>query len=239
MPLYAYCLGDEVAARMLEDVTGVGGAKPHLVRHGEICVVVSNFEGETVSVTRENVFGHERVIQRVLRFATPLPFRFGTLVSDGRLEAFIHEHSDALRKNLERVRDSVEMSVKIIWDAAEEGGAPAFESGGGQKPEAPTLGKGAAYLAARRREILGDELLKERAAEITAWLTERIGSAAKDCNVRVRTTESLVVRAAYLVRRAALSDYQERVERVRRERPKLRFLTSGPWPPYSFSNIKP
>lgn len=243
MTLYAYCLSDELAGRAPEGVIGVGGMRPRLHECEGIDVVVSEFEGERVTVERENVFAHERVIQSVLRDVTPLPFRFGTLATSKGLAEYVEAHRARLIKSLEYVRDSLEMSVKIIWDAQETlrraEGFEAEGAGGESEDESPASGKGAAYLAARRREIMGDKLLKERAEELAAWLIERIGEAANDRNIEVRPTESLVVRAAFLVRRARLKDYQKRMEEARAERPALRFLTSGPWPPYSFSNINP
>jgi hypothetical protein len=239
MLLYAYCLSDAVTPSVLEGLKGIGGVKPRLLRCGEIYAVVCDFDGDTVSVTRENVFAHERVIERVLATATPLPFRFSTLVSAGRLEAFVNENLDTLRERLRHVRDAVEMSVKILWDVAGQRSASAHLFAAVPESESGNAGRGAAYLQARRREILGDELLQKRAEELAAWLAHGPGGAAKDSIVRVGPTESLVIRAAFLVRRSDVSDYQERLEAARRERPGLRFLTSGPWPPYSFCNIKP
>ena len=239
--MYVYCLSDDVTARMLEEAAGVAGARPRIIGCYEISVVVSDFEGETVAINRENVFAHERVIQNVLRHTTPLPFRFGTLVSAERLEAYVAANRDRLVKSMERVRDSVEMSVKIIWDAeAVRRAALRAEQVVERKgDEALSTGKGTAYLAAKRREIMGDELLKERAEEIAAWLAGCVSLVTKEQVAQVRPVESLVVRAAYLVGREHLSDYQERLDEARRERAHLRFLTSGPWPPYSFSNINP
>lgn len=242
MTLYAYCLSDELEGRVPEDLVGVGGGRPRLQEHQGIQAVVSEFEGERVTLLRENVFAHERVVQSVLRSVTPLPFRFGTLVTAKGLEKYVEANRARLIKSLERVRGSVEMSVKIIWDAespASAGGLEAESDGGEREAGRPGVGKGAAYLAARRREILGDELLKERADEIAGWLAERVCAAACEREIEVRPNESLVVRAAFLVRREHLSDYQARVEEARKERAHLRFLTSGPWPPYSFSNINP
>lgn len=242
MTLYAYCLSDELAGRVPEDVTGVDGKGPRILEYEGIQVVVSEFEGAKVAVERENVFAHERVIQRVLGHVTPLPFRFGTLVTSKGLEEYVRGNRAQLIKSLEHVRDSLEMSVKIIWDAQSmrgEVGRRAEAARGRKVDESPAYGKGAAYLAARRREILGDDLLKERAEEIAAWLGQRIGEAAHDRNLEKRPSASLVVRAAFLVRRARLKGYQKRVDEARAERAHLRFLTSGPWPPYSFSNINP
>ncbi|HEX8747189.1 MAG TPA: GvpL/GvpF family gas vesicle protein [Pyrinomonadaceae bacterium] len=241
MTLYAYCLSDELSDSMLGDVAGVGGTGPRLLRYGDISVAVSEFEGERVEVARENVFAHERVVQYVLRHITPLPFRFGTLVTTAGLEEFLEASRARLIKSLEHVRGSVEMSVKIIWDAESirRLGLGAEGSASGKQNETKLQGKGAAYLVAKRKRILGKEQLKERAKEIADWLTGTVGGAAFDRNVEVLPSESLVVRAAYLVRRELLGDYRQKLEAARVARPDLRFLTSGPWPPYSFSIINP
>jgi hypothetical protein len=241
MSLYAYCLSDELRGEMLEDVAGVCGMRPRLMECGGVSAAVSDFEEERISVEREHVFAHERVIQRVLAHVTPLPFRFGTIVTARGLEEYIEANRAQLIKSMERVRGSVEMSVKIIWDAEKMRGAalrPDAERGESIYAEPQTAGKGAAYLAARRREILGDELLKERAEELAAWLTAVVGETAVESDTQTRPSESLVIRAGFLVRRERLREYQACVERARAERGGLRFLTSGPWPPYSFSNIK-
>lgn len=239
MNFYAYCLSNEVTARMIKGVAGVAGASPRLLQCAEAAVVVSEFEGEQVAATRENVFAHERVIRQVLPYTTPLPFRFGTLTSEERLKSYAANNREALLASLARVRGSVEMSVKIIWNPDEtkreqEGEAPAQPDETGEENR---QGKGTAFLAAKRREILGDEFLKDRAEEIAAWLRERFQGTTIEADVRVSPTETLIVRAAFLVQRNKLDNYRRIVEEAQREREKLRFLTSGPWPPYSFSNI--
>jgi hypothetical protein len=241
MALYAYCLIHQSTPCELEALAGVEDSLPRLIACDEFSVVVSDCAGERVAVGRENVFAHERVIHHVLRQTTPLPFRFGTLVNPGRLEAYLNSNRAALLKGLERVRDAVEMSVKIIWDR-ETFSRPDFGAEDEDKAQADEprgLGKGAAYLAAKRREILGDELLKERAGELAEWLAARVDEVVIEQSVEVRPMQTLCLRAAYLVQRSRLEEYQTRIEEARVQRDGLRFLTSGPWPPYSFSNINP
>jgi hypothetical protein len=240
MPFYAYCLSDEVTDRMIESVAGVAGAgTPQLIRYGAITAVVSQLEGERVGLTRENVFAHERVVGSVLAHTTPLPFRFGTVVGVSQLEGYVNSQREYLLTQLARVRGSVEMSVKVVWNLEDvrreatardalKGGAPEVESG------AEPLGLGAAFMAAKRREILGDEALRSEADRTASWLNGRLGDAVREMEVRVRPTEALVVAAAHMVLRERLEEYQERLRAARLERPDLHFLTSGPWPPYSF-----
>jgi len=70
-------------------------------------------------------------------------------------------------------------------------------------------------------------------------LRTRVGEAAREHDLMVQPNESLVVRAAFLVEREGLEEYRRRVAEACQERSALRFLTSGPWPPYSFSHINP
>src|SRR5205823_5101757 len=116
MNLYAYCLSDEVTDNTIKSEIGMAGAKPRLIRCGEIAAVVSEFDDEQVNVTRENVLAHERVVRRVLSETTPLPFRFGTVVTEAQLQSYLDSQRDSLKAQLERVRGCVEMSVKVIWN---------------------------------------------------------------------------------------------------------------------------
>lgn len=232
--LYAYCAGDELAAEAFEGATGVGGSPLMLVRRGALAVLVSEFEGDAVPATRENVAEHNRVNALALARSTPLPFRFGTLVEDSRLAAYVAKQEASLVAALGRVRGCVEMGAKVIWDAGVQGAAGAEddegEAGGGQ-----SAGAGTAFLLAKRREVLGEEALRSRAEGVAAALASRLEGLARESSVQVNPKGSLVVRAAHLIERGREEEYRERVRALGREREDLRLMASGPWPPYSFS----
>lgn len=239
MKLYAYCLSDEVKLSTVESEIGLAGAKPYLIRCEEIAAVVSDFDDEKAAVTRENVLRHERIVRRVLAEATPLPFRFGTIVSEARLQSYLNSQQASLRAQLARVRGCVEMSVKVIWKPEavrhedESRDAQAKSAGEAGKT---TRGSGTAFLAAKRREILGDETLKARAEELSAWLAACLGDVVREALVSLQPTESLVLSASHLVERTRLDEYREALKRAQSERVELHFLTSGAWPPYSFTS---
>ena len=202
---------------------------------------------------------HNRVNAAVLARSTPLPFRFGTLADGRRLADYVSANEAALLSALARVRGSVEMGVKIRWEAekaevkrrkakeeseeaegrldAEAGGGAESELSGGARDQRPGGGSGTAFLLARRREILGDEALRRRAEEVAAWLASRVSELVRESSARTSPSEALVLRAAHLVERARLGEYRARVRELSGERAGLHFLASGPWPPYSFSEI--
>jgi hypothetical protein len=134
-----------------------------------------------------------------------------------------------LEHRLETVKDCVEMSIKVIWQKA-------FEN-----DESPTtkesLGVGTAFLVAKRQELFGDERLVRKSQEIADWLSGRIKNLVKQENVSVHPKQKLVLSGGYLVERGIQAQFRARVEDLAVERTELHFLTSGPWPPYTFANI--
>ena len=228
MKLYVYCVAEAVES-IAETVRGVSNAPVGLLNIEGLAVLVSNLEADTVPVNRENVLAHAAVVRSVMDRTTPLPFRFGTLVSEAQLRSYLETRKPALETKLAHVRDCVEMSVKIIWEPTTENSS-----------EQPVVasGTGTAFLAEKRREILGDERRSAAAKEISTWLHQSLSGLTRDEQVTVRPNEKLVVAASHLVERPRVRQYQDKVAEVHESRPDLHFLLSGPWPPYSFVNIE-
>ena len=235
MSLYAYCLCQELDAAALETVSGLGGATPFALQYNGIAAVVSKVEGSPVTVTRENALSHAKVVSHVFAQTTPLPFRFGALLKRAELDGFVESNRQSLVAMLARVRGMAEMSVKIIDerkqvdDASHECRKPA-EAGAG-------IGEGAMFLAEKQREFEENRISEERAGEIAIWLAERLDGIVSNTFVRVRPSRGLAVKVAHLVERRRLDEYREILRLAREERRTLLFLTSGPWPPYSFCDL--
>lgn len=231
MSLYLYCLIDDAIA---EDVLlssapeGISGSLVTFYSSADFGLLVSDFAGTSVPVTRENVLKHAAVVSAVLPVTTPLPFRFGTLVTEAELESYLSARAAALRAKQDLVRGCVEMSVKIIWDR--EWTPEQSAAGKSDKP-------GTSFLVEKRSEILGGEARAAEAKRIAGWLAECLGNAVKDLNLKTNTTEKLLVSAAHLVERGSVERYKAALRSAELERPELHFLASGPWPPYSFANI--
>jgi hypothetical protein len=234
MKLYAYCLTDSPVA--LEEIVGLSGARPYLIWEDEFSAVVSDYAGDLVGATAENVFDHQRVVDHVLTQSTPLPFRFASLVSEPAIRSYIRSQEAGLRATFARVRDCVEMAVKVIWDseAIRQIGSPVQ---GSNTSPLGSIGAGTAFLLAKQREILGDELLKSEAARIADWLSACVADYVKAEDVQVRPERPMVLTAAFLVERQNLTHYRYRLTLLQDERKDLRFLTSGPWAPYTFAKI--
>src|SRR5215510_12395382 len=109
MKLYAYCLVEDFDA-FDANTRGISGAVVRLLTVDEFAVLVSNFNSETVTVTRENALDHAAVVRSVLDRTTPLPFRYGTLVTEQQLKSYVSARKPSLQTRFAHVRGCVEMS---------------------------------------------------------------------------------------------------------------------------------
>lgn len=240
MKLYAYCVSEDGKPVDKELVTGIAGSSVRWLKADELIVAVSDVDGDTIAITRENVLAHERVVRRVLEYTTPLPFRFGTLVSETRLRSYLQTQQAAFLSKLLLVDGCVEMGVKIIWQPHSTNKESQSEELSATTPvgKQPIEGAGSAFLLAKRQQVMGEKILAEKAGEIASWLNERIAASIRKDQTSVRPDEKLVLTSAHLVERAVLEQYRRTLKQACSERPELHFLTSGPWPPYSFVNIE-
>ena len=228
MKLYAYCVTEGIET-LEEPTLGVSSAPVRILKTENLSVLVSDLDSDSVPVTRDNALAHAAVVRSILDHTTPLPFRFGTIVTEQQLRNYISARGPSLETKLARLRGCIEMSVKIICESMQT--EPSMTSSD------PGSGPGASFLAAKRREILGDESKAAQATEISTWLHEQVQDLLRDEQVTLRPTEKLVLSAAHLVERTKIPQYREKLAEARHKRPELHFLLSGPWPPYSFANI--
>ena len=228
MKFYVYCLADAINA--LPALNGISGARVDVIKVEDFSLLVSEFQGDAAPpVTRENALAHAAVIGSVLNESTPLPFRFGSVVTDEQLRSYITSRRGALEAKLAQVRGCVEMSVKIISDTDDRDLNVADES---------TQGPGARFLKEKQRELLGSERRGEDAKQVAAWLKSQVETYVRQEEISLCPTEKLIVAAAHLVSREQVAEYRGRLAEARKTRPELHFLVSGPWPPYTFSNIE-
>lgn len=232
MKLYAYCVVTASALEQLQ-ITGLSDQKVYSLASSNLAAAVSQLEGDAAPITKENVLIHQRVVTTVLEQTTPLPFRFGTVISEEQLTSYLESRKEALAKNLELVHGCVEMSIKIIWQNSAIS-QPTLKSR--QEGEAAE-GVGASFLRSKSEQIRGSQQLLAQAEGISAWLKSFVLPHVRDARFEMNPSQRLVLAAACLVERSRLDLYRSALERARQERPDLHFLTSGPWPPYTFANI--
>jgi Gas vesicle synthesis protein GvpL/GvpF len=202
---------------------GLAQAPLEGVREGELLAVISRHVHPPGDPAPDALWIHERVLERLMTDRAVLPMRFGTrLADDDALQESLARRQQEFLGSLDRVRGRVEIGVRAMQplDAQHVNGARSAT------PARDAM-SGRAYLEAKLRN--GRRVEREAAA-----IHEPLAAlAAASARQAARGPDELL-RASYLVDRAAVARFRATVERVQRADPGVAILCTGPWPPYSF-----
>src|SRR5207253_6937338 len=96
---------------------GVGSMPVKAVVAGPLQCFVSRFESgsmEGKATIRESALEFHRTVQELFRQAAVVPFRFPTILADeNEISAFLAKHSSEYESALLRLRDAVQMEIRI------------------------------------------------------------------------------------------------------------------------------
>jgi Gas vesicle synthesis protein GvpL/GvpF len=158
-------------------------------------------------VTVDKLVDRERVLDALMEDRDVLPVRFGTALADEAAAArVLMERHDELEAALDHVRGACELAVRARLAGAVDDVVHA---------------SGREYLRAR----VGS-------SEEARRLHDRLKAIARAAVVRSGPD---VLRAAYLVDRAAVPGFVAEVQDAQQSCPELSILCTGPWPPFSFA----
>jgi hypothetical protein len=218
MGLYLYCLG-QPSHPPPSSIEGLDGVPVRATEVAGFSAWVSDLD-RAPGASLERVRAHNDVVTAATGIATPLPLRFGQwFPSHQAMERSIEERRGSLADGLARVHEALEFGVRILDPEHQD--------------SAPDRTTGTAYLEALARRAQSDEADRDRgravAAELAAWLAPLVRQE------RVRPIGGGTLAAVvHLVDRHDIGNYNTRVRSFPPQRPELRFLFTGPWPPYGF-----
>jgi hypothetical protein len=203
--------------RDLPEIDGLAGARIERLRVDEVDAVFSRAAGRPSRATvRSDALAHGAVVEALRECsAVVVPVRFGELLpDDAALDASLRERLDSMRDNFDRVRDCVEIGVRV-YD-----GATLVE----RSRSGTDYMRRRARCESGRREAVGD-------------LNRRLGTLSRDTRARtdsnaVAERERLV--GAYLVQAGQVDAVRAVVDAFAAEHQDLTIVCTGPWAPFSF-----
>jgi hypothetical protein len=230
LAIYLYCLL-RATAEPPPHLVGIDGALVRAVDLGGLGAWVSESAASAIVATPERARRHDQVVRAALERETPLPARFGQIVSDERaLAEVVSSRRAAFESALERVEGTVEMTVRILVP----GGAPAgaaeqmTESGKGTATGRDYLERVAA-LQRQERNVLAEEgIVRGRVSSAVRGLVRAESFAGATSGSRMATL-------SHLVPRENVDAYRSALLVLRNEERALSIMVSGPWAPYSFT----
>lgn len=232
LAIYLYCLlraVREPPAHLL----GIDGSLVRAVDLGGLGAWVSDTAAPTMVASPEGARSHDRVVRTALERETPLPARFGQIVADeAALAEVVSSRRAAFESALETVAGTVEMTVRVLVPSgADAGGAgKVTESGKGATSGRDYLERVAAVQRQERNLLAEGGIVRDRVSAAVRGLVRAEAFAGA-------TAGSSMATLSHLVPRENVEAYRSALLVVRDGEPALAIMVSGPWAPYSFTEV--
>jgi hypothetical protein len=205
MPLLPYCMMVAGTPDTLPEAGVHNAAVESLVELGVECVF-SRME-KASGLGRGDALQFHAVINAIFQQVAVIPFRFPTVLEkEEELREFLYKNAGAYLGALARLREMVQMEIRIILKQSVEATASGTE-----------------YLRKRQASSRAQ-------AEVVAAARGAVGGLAEDWRER-STAQGM--RCYALVRRGEDASFRERLGPLR-ESGRASVTVSGPWPPAEF-----
>ena len=235
--MYVYAIVDRPESP-ISKMDGLDDAPVHLLGYRDIGAVVSLSSTAKVPPTQVNLWRHEAVMDALMPDRSVLPVRFGTVLADEKsIQGALGAHYDDFVANLSRVRGRVELALKVLWDG-DGAGMRAREAAESAIKPAADASPGRMYMAARLKEYRERQERRDYAEACAGVLHSALADLATQSRIQLLPTRRVLIAAAYLVGRRKVADFRRRMEDLRVSHPALRFVCTGPWPPFSFVGVE-
>jgi hypothetical protein len=226
--LHLYCLlpSDMPPAA---GISGIAGAAVEAVHCDALACWITRHDVRPAATT-DSVRAHNAVVTAAMSpRVTPVPLRFGQWLADaGAVCSSIGKNAPHWLDLLHRFAGHAEYGVRI----ARTGLADAPQTARDVHPGHEHTGREYMTLLARRHAATAG--WKADAARIAADLLATAGAAVSDSRIELPGGADEMVSLALLIPAARAAEYHESLGGFRSQRRELRFLCTGPWPPYSF-----
>ena len=230
--MYLYAITDRPDLSVPAE-PGLEGTSLFSLTYQDIAAVVSPLTAARVPPMEDNLWRHEAIVEALMADRAVLPVRFGTVLSNkAAVQDVLVAYYAGFVASLDRVRGRVELGLRVLWDDNLQ------IADSSQRPSAishqPSATSGRAYLMARLEEERQSRAQRQRAEALAEELHAPLARLAAESTQQVLVTPRLLLTAAYLVERDRVTAFRLEVDAFSAAYPALRFLCTGPWPPYSF-----
>jgi len=243
---YIYCVGYAEPFRSGEPLTtpGIGGRGDvvRLVEHADLVALVSDSPKMRYDISRRNLTAHQAVLEEAMRRSTVLPVSFGTVANsdDDVRDKLLKRELDELHRNLEYVRDRVELTVIALWNREQLFAEIVAENDDIQalRDSLAGLPEDTAYYERIELGQLTEAAVSRKSDEEARRIMAGLAPLAVDTRLNENLSDMMLLNAAFLVDRAREEAFDAAMHTLgEAESGRLIFKYVGPLAPHSFVSV--
>jgi hypothetical protein len=227
---------------------GLGNPKKEVytISHQDISAVVSDlaiipYPSLTKDKVVSDLFGHQSVIEKIMKSHTIIPMKFGTFVEgEEDIAKILKIGYEQFRKALSWLYDKIELDVVALWnretifkELAEEEEIREFKEKVASNPAGPQLDD---QISLGR---MVEKSLKRRNLECREEILCALKKKADDFCIHDTLDDIMILNSSFLLDKDREKDFDEKLgELDETYKKRVDFRCVGPLAPYSFSTIE-
>jgi hypothetical protein len=225
-------------------LAGIGGAQLKEITSNGLAALVSDMPPDRgLTLGREEMTTHARVLEDAIQHGTVLPMRFGVVmagepaVKEQLLDAF---HAE-LEQQLEELTGKVELRVRVVYEENSLMREVVHENREIAKLRDQVRGAdqdATYYKRIELGEMVAQAVERKRDRDAEAIL-QQLAPMAISIQVGEPANERVVVSTSFLVERDRMQEFDEAVDALgRAQADRMRIKYTGPLPPHSFVQLQ-
>lgn len=230
------------SVEFVKGIEGLTGTPVYLLRLNDIAVAVSDFSEPKYIINKELALQYAGVIEKLWRQSDLLPVRYGTfLKSDELIHELMLNHYSPMLGNLQKVCGKAEFGLKILWDYEKNCSEiktrldAEAEDSGNYFPKETIYSN---YLMVKVKKHKLEAAVMKQADELIEMINIRLGKINPVCKFKKMVTNTILLDAVFLIENSNRAVFIEAMEILKQENPGFSLLLTGPWPPYSFVDVR-
>lgn len=238
MRIYTYGIIDS-NANIVEPISGLEGTCVYNLPYRDIGAVASKLINQIKEINRDDVLKHEEVVERLMENFTVLPVSFFTTFNqEEEVLVMLKEYYQDFKENLDRLRNKVEFGIRVIW-SSETIKNRIIEASKKFNADVtiPDNSPGKSFAKEKFENYKIDKEFTEEADRCIAFLDDFFSRFAAEKKLEKLKSDNLLLSAYYLVEKEKQGEFKEAFKRAKNTPGDLKYLFSGPWPPYNFINL--
>lgn len=241
---YIYCIVGTKQERNFGPM-GIGGRGDEVltIDYNDLSMVVSSHPLSKLTVNRENMLAHEKVIEAVMKeFDSVLPARFGTVASDAdEIRNLLDRRYREFNTLLRDMDHKIELGVKGLWKNASLIFGEIVEENKKIREKKERIERQGGRKNTKAKMEIGkmvkDALQKKKEAE-TEKVVDVLKRTAFDHKLNKTMGDEMFMNGAFLVDKGREKEFDNLMDDLgSKHEERMRFMYSGPLPLFNFVNI--
>lgn len=220
-------------------IHGINGHSVYHIPCNDIGIIVSDLHEQISDITQTHILEHEMVTEKLMNDYTVLPFRFLTVFNKREdIVNTLEKYYNEFVSNLKRLTNKVEYGIKIIWPG-ERIKALITEIHNSNKNES-LLGNrpGTLHIKRKLKKHKIERDFQGKAGGYIELVSHYFSELVTEQKLSKLRSDNLLLSASYLIKKEHENLFKGRFYSLKADLCEFKFLFSGPWPPYNFTDLR-